>query len=176
MICLFVVLFFAITGITLNHPNWMFGDHGSRVTTSGTLAAGYRDGTTVDWLQVSEFFRNTHNVKGRVSSHNVSGTEGSITFKGPGYGADAFFDTETGTYDLTIEAQGFVALMNDLHKGRDVNSSWRWVIDLAGGFLVVISASGLALQLFLRKRRKRALITAGGGVLLIVLLMVMTTR
>jgi len=47
----------------------------------------------------------------------------------PGYTADVFLDRATGTYDSTETRMGFVALMNDLHKGRDSGRVWSWVID-----------------------------------------------
>jgi len=40
-----------------------------------------------------------------------------------------FLDRATGAYDLTEPRMGFVALMNDLHKGRDSGRVWSWVID-----------------------------------------------
>ena len=51
--------------------------------------------------------------------------------------------------------------MNDLHKGRDASSSWSWVIDASAILLVVVSLTGLGIQLFRRKRRTRALVVAG---------------
>ncbi len=82
---------------------------------------------------------------------------GTIIYEAPGYGAEVFFDVETGSYDLTIDQEGFVAVMNDLHKGRDASTTWRWVIDISGGLLVVVALTGLGIQLFLRKRRVSAL-------------------
>ena len=63
---------------------------------------------------------------------------------------------------------GLVAVMNDLHKGRDSDKSWKWVIDVSAVFLVLVSLSGLLIQLFQRKRRTRALIVAAAGLLLTV--------
>ena len=40
MFSLLIVLFFAITGVTLNHPNWTFGTKGNRVDTTGSLPQG----------------------------------------------------------------------------------------------------------------------------------------
>lgn len=175
MIALVIVLFFGLTGITLNHPSWTFGDDTSVETVTGTFPlelAG--DDGTVDFLAAAEYVRAEYDVKGTVDSYDESGGDGSISFKNPGYSADLFFDVDTGEYELTIEQQGFVAVMNDLHKGRDAGSAWRWVIDLSGAFLVVISITGLVMQFFLRRRRRSGLITAGVGAALIVALMTFT--
>jgi uncharacterized protein len=96
-------------------------------------------------------------------------TDGSITFKGPAYQADAFF-AEDGSYELTVETQGLMAVLNDLHKGRNTRSSWRWLIDGAGIVLAVVSLTGVVLQFFLRKRRRAAFASATVGTLIVAFL------
>ncbi len=157
MISLLIVLFFGITGVTLNHPSWTFGDDLVRTTHEGTLPPEFNDGGSVEFLTVSEFLRTEHGVKGNVDDFDADGSIGTIFYAGPGYKADVSFDTSSGVYELTIDQYGFVAIMNDLHKGRDTNSSWGWVIDVSAGFLVVVAATGLGIQLFFRKRRRLAL-------------------
>lgn len=170
MISLIVVLFFGITGLTLNHPDWTFGDATDRSSHSGTLPAGFRNGDAIDFLVVSEYIRDQYDVSGSVTDHGVSGQQGTISYKAPGYAADLFFDTDTGDYTLDIEQQGFVGVMNDLHKGRDAPGSWKWVIDVSAGLLVLVSITGLGIQLFQRKRRTRALVFAALGLVLTIVL------
>ncbi len=167
MIALVVVLFFGITGVTLNHPTFSFGEASTTDVTSGTLAAHptTTDGTP-NWLPVAEELRADYDVKGTVSDFYVTDAEATIIFVNPGYSATALFDTTSGGFELTVSQQGFVGVMNDLHKGRDSGTSWRWAIDVSGIFLVVISVTGIVMQLFLRKRRTSAFVTAAvGGVL-----------
>ncbi len=176
MICFVVVFFFSATGLTLNHPEWTFGISPKLTKVTGTLPANWRSGNTVDWLVVAEYMRATNGLKGSVSSHDSDTSQGSISFRGPAYGADAFIDVPKGTYELTVETQGFVGYMNDLHKGRDSPSSWKWVIDISAIFLVIVSLSGLLLQLFLRKRRSTAYGVAGVGGVVTVLMMWLAAR
>jgi hypothetical protein len=172
MIAFAVVLFFALTGITLNHPEWTFGTSPTRTTKVGTLpSAAVRNGV-VDWFTVSEYLRSKEDVRGSVSDKRADDLEGSIVFKGPAYEADATFRIADRSYTLTTESQGFVGLMNDLHKGRDTRSSWKWLIDVSGAFLAFVSFTGLTLQFFLRRRRRSAFVTAGvGGALMLALLL-----
>lgn len=170
MISLIVVLFFGITGLTLNHPDWTFGDATDRTSHVGTLPAGFRTGDSIDFLVVSEYIRDRYDVNGSVTDHGVSGQQGTISYKAPGYAADLFFDIDSGTYTLDIEQQGFVGVMNDLHKGRDAPGSWKWVIDVSAGLLVLVSVTGLGIQLFQRKRRTRALVFAGLGLVVTIVL------
>lgn len=178
MISLLLVLFFGLTGITLNHPDWTFGDDPERITDTGTLPAAIVPGdataesTDIDFLAVSEYARNELGVHGAVGDYGVSGTDASITYQAAGYLANLSFDTTTGAYELVVDQQGFVGVMNDLHKGRDTTSSWGWVIDAAAVFLVVVALTGLCIQLLYRKRRRNALALAGAFSVVAVVLMV----
>lgn len=177
MIALVLVLFFGLTGITLNHPDWTFGDDPLTSTASGILPDGWSSADdTVDFLAVTEFIRAEYDVSGAVADYGVTGDEAFVTFKGPGYAADLTVDTSDGTFDLVVEELGWVAVVNDLHKGRDTDSSWNWAIDISAGFLVAISLTGLLLQLYLKRRRTAALVTAGVGALVTVVLVLVTLR
>ncbi|MEZ5217197.1 MAG: PepSY-associated TM helix domain-containing protein [Ilumatobacteraceae bacterium] len=132
MIAFVVILFFGITGITLNHPSWTFGGAGSTTSESGTLPSGWNS-DPVDFLAVTEYVRTTYGVGAPVSSYSNTPGEGTISFRSPGYGADLFFSTTDGSFELNIEQAGFLGVMNDLHKGRDSNSAWKWLIDVSAG-------------------------------------------
>ena len=53
---------------------------------------------------------------------------------------------------------GLVAVINDLHKGRDTGKTWSLVIDASAIFMTVVSLTGLLLLLFLKKRRTSGLL------------------
>jgi uncharacterized protein len=171
MFTLLVVLFFALTGITLNHPDWVFGGSESTVDVAGTLPAGWKQGENIDWVRVVEHLRAEHGVSGRLGDYRADETEGSLTFKGPGYSADAFFDPSTGTYEMTIVRQGAVGVLNDLHRGRDSGAAWAWVVDLSGVFLTIVAITGIGLLWYLKKLRVAALATMAVGVVVVVTLM-----
>ncbi|MDO4246818.1 MAG: PepSY-associated TM helix domain-containing protein [Deinococcus sp.] len=170
MISLLAVLFFALTGITLNHPDWAFGTREVEKQVTGTLPSGWIKNGQVDWLTTAETLREQQNLHGRADEPRVDGTEASVTFLAPGYNAAAVIDTATGNYTVDILQQGAVAVMNDLHKGRDAPGSWKWLIDLSGIFLAVVALTGIGILLFLKKTRVQALSVMGlGSVLLLVL-------
>lgn len=158
MFSLLVMLFFGITGVTLNHPDWVFGGDVVETTVSGVLPTESRVADGVEFLAVSEFVRKRHDVGGDVVDFGVGDDgRGSISYRGPGYAADLFFDAGSGAYDLTVSEDGFVGTMNALHQGRDAGSMWRLIIDVSGVLLVVIALTGLGIQLFMKKRRFTAL-------------------
>ncbi len=155
-----IVAFFAITGLTLNHPSWSVGST-STTTKQGTVPAGAINGTTVDYLAISEYVRDTFDVTGHVTDYGSDATTGHIDYAGPGYSASVTFSLTDSTLTTTITQGDLLAVLNDIHKGRDTTTSWGWVIDAAAIFLLVITVTGVAIQILQRKRRRSSLITAG---------------
>jgi hypothetical protein len=176
MISLLIVLFFGLTGLTLNHPSWTLGSGPTTSTATGTLPSGFASGGNVDFLAVSEYVRSTNDVRGNVADYGATASQGTISYKAPGYAADLTFDVTSGAYQVVVQQQGFLAVMNDVHKGRDTDSSWNWVIDASALFLVLVALTGLGIQIFQKKRRRRALMVAAAFALVSLILIVVATR
>ncbi len=168
MLSFLVVLFFAVTGITLNHADWFDGQQVERKAT-GTLPATWvntPDTAAIKKLQVVELLRHNYRVQGYVSDFRVEDDQCAVSFKGPGYSADAFINRHNGTFELTEQRLGLVAVLNDLHKGRDSGAGWSWVIDVSAGFLTLVSLSGLVMLFFLKNKRMNGFLVALlGGVI-----------
>lgn len=162
------VLFFAATGVTLNHPDWLAAESTRELT--GKLPATWKTAQGVDWLVVAEYLRSAQGVHGTVSDRNADSTQGSLTFKAPGYAADCFIDMTNGSYRLTVSYQGAIGVLNDLHRGRDAGGTWAWFIDAAGIFLTFLSVTGLGLLWYLKKVRMSGLVTLAAGTVLVILL------
>lgn len=155
MFSFLVILFFAITGITLNHPEKFSGQ---QVVTklSGKLDSAWvasENAIQSSKLEIVEFLRSTHGIKAAISDFLIEEDQCTISFKGPGYAADVFIDRASGDYQLITTASGLVAMMNDLHKGRDTSEGWKWVIDLSAVFVILVSLTGFVMIFFLKKRR-----------------------
>jgi hypothetical protein len=172
MVSLIVVLFFAATGVTLNHPTWLADERTEEVT--GTLPAAWKTANGIDWLVVAEHLRAARGVHGTVADRREDDREGSLTFRAPGYSADCFIDVRDGSYKLTVSYQGAVGVLNDLHRGRDSGRAWAWLIDVSGVFLVLLSLTGLGLLFYLRKVRVSALaaMTMGGALVILLAMLV----
>jgi len=159
-----IVFFFAATGLTLNHVNWFASaERATRVT--GTLDPSWTNtgSSEVHKLEIVEALRRRHGIGGAVREVRVDDAQTAVSFKGPGYSADAFIDRKTGTYDLTETRMGAFAILNDLHKGRDTGAVWSTVIDVSAGLLTFISITGLILIFFIHKHRVAGLVLVGIG-------------
>lgn len=174
MFGLATVLFFSVTGLTLNHPDWAFGSAERTEKAEGDLkpewvrpagspgASGAEaadpeseedPAAGVAKLEVVEHLRAAHGVRGALAEFRADDEECQVSFKGPGYSAEAFIDRNSGHYELTQLSQGLVAVINDLHKGRDTGPAWSLVIDISAILLMVISLTGLVLLFYLKLRR-----------------------
>lgn len=173
MFGLAVVLFFSVTGITLNHPDWFFAGAENTVQAEGQLdpewlrseggtgtESGPDPSRQVAKLEVVEHLRKAHGIRGSLAEFRVEESECEVSFKGPGYEADAFIDRDTGRYDVTQTSHGLVAVLNDLHKGRDTGPVWSVVIDVSAVLLTLISLTGLILLFYLKLRRRPGLVVA----------------
>ena len=168
MLSFALLLFFAATGLTLNHAEWFDAKqrpqqiHGS--LNAALVAAADPSGVAKD--ELVRYFRSAHHVKGAVSDFHVDGEQCELLFKGPGYEADAVIDRKTGSYDLTVSPFNLVAILNDLHKGRDTGARWSAVIDFSAILMSLVSLTGLTLIFFLNKRRTSGLFLVAIGALL----------
>ena len=168
MLSFAIVFFFAVTGLTLNHAD-RFTDEVHTTQEKGQLNPAWTRGPDtlhIDKLAIVEYLRRTHAIKAAVSDLRIDDGQISISFKGPGYAADAFIDRSSGGYDLTKTSAGFVGVINDLHKGRDTGPGWSLFIDISGILLALVSLTGMVLLLFLKRRRLSGLLIAALGLLL----------
>jgi len=178
MFGLAVTLFFSATGITLNHPDW-FGEVERNTVVEGEVdpawvavrpepdkPEGNGDDEPTDplagvaKLEIVERLRKTFGVRGSMTEFGGDDRECFVNFKGPGYSADATIDRKTGEFRLSTTQFGLVAVLNDLHKGRDSGPAWSALVDVSSVLLCFISLTGLGLIFFLKLRRSPGLAIA----------------
>jgi hypothetical protein len=162
-----IVLFFAVTGWTLNHPA-AFGGLERRRQATGSIDAKFTNTGGVEPAKrdIVDAVQRDQHVGGALSDFRVDDEQISLAFKGPGYMADAAVDRRSGKYEFSESRLGPIAMLNDLHKGRDTGGAWKILIDVSAGLLTFISLSGLVLLYFIHKHRLSGfvLLLAGGAV------------
>lgn len=170
-----IVLFFSITGLTLNHAEWSSSGVVEKQVT-GSMDVKWLDSAAPDKLNIAEKLRQDHSLRGHVDELRVDDRECTVMFKAPGYAADAFIDVKTGQYQMTIAEEGKLAVMNDLHKGRHSGKLWGVIIDASAILLTVISLSGLGLLFFLKRIRTGGLVVVAAGAVALIVAVVVTLR
>ena len=166
MVSFGVVLFFSITGLTLNHPAWFANAVRTRELRGSIkpfMVQGINDSEAAKATLVQTIRAEQH-LHGAVDELRIEDTQVSFLFRAPGYSADAILDRQSGSYTVTEVRNGFVAVINDLHKGRDSGKGWSILIDVSAIFLTFVSFTGLVILWFVYKRRASGLIVGVLGV------------
>jgi hypothetical protein len=167
MVSFVIVLFFAVTGLTLNHAEWFDGKEQIKKF-NGKVQLKWvkvKDTAAIAKLEIVQLLRHNHHIKGEVSDFIIDDNQCSVSFKGPGYSADAFINRDNGEYKLTETSMGLVAVINDLHKGRDAGKKWSYLIDIAAIFMSLLSITGIVMICFMKKKRLNGFILVIAGAL-----------
>jgi hypothetical protein len=152
-----VLLFFAATGLTLNHAEFF------SAAPHTTKSQGQMDAHAFTQEAIVAQLRKSPGIKSALAEFRLDETQAELSFKGPGYVAEATVNRATGKYTVTETRMGLVAVLNDLHKGRDSGQAWSAIIDVSAIVMSLVSATGLILIFFLHKRRVSGLLVIGVG-------------
>ena len=168
-----VVLFFATTGLTVNHPSWLGAQKSSlRRGTVDTALLTASGGRAYEPLRLVDVIRRAQKLHGQVEELRIDDGQISYSMRAPGYSADVFVDRVSGHYDATVVSYGAMAFVNDLHRGRDAGPYWKWINDLCAGFLCVVSLTGLGLLCLMSRKIAIGLALAAAGLVATVLALV----
>jgi hypothetical protein len=63
-------------------------------------------------------------------------------------------DRETGEVTSEVSSRGWIAYLNDLHKGRNAGTVWKWFIDVFVFACIVFTLTGLVLLWMHSRHRK----------------------
>ncbi|AXT31586.1 PepSY-associated TM helix domain-containing protein [Pseudoalteromonas tunicata] len=155
MALLVMMLFFAITGITLNHPTW-FDAKGITKYQEDALPA-YLFTLSADEQQqaLSHYVGSSFAMD--YSTAQISPDEIQLVHKGPGSYKTLTLDlVEKQSYFEQID-YGLIAILNDLHKGRNSGKVWAFILDLCAILIILFSISGALLLVPQQKRLKKSI-------------------
>lgn len=152
MALLTLMIFFSVTGVTLNHPEW-FDSNKANVEEVDFIAPpellkAKREGDLLSFLL------NENHLNGNRISIEREESELFITDKGPGVYLSLSIDLTSGEAFKEMTDYGYWALFNDLHKGRNSGVFWRFIIDLSAILIIVFSLTGFVLALAQRRMSK----------------------
>lgn len=179
MVMLFIMLFFTLTGITLNHPDWFRSSEPAQLIETDIpvsllhqtqrLLAQQDDVSQVNTLLLAvpllDWIRDSHQVQGQELRLDWDADEQFLVadIQQPGGYSLAEFDLAAGTLMLERKDASLIHQLNDLHKGRNTGDLWRGFIDVSAVILLLFTLSGFWLLLPQKKRRRRAFSVSGVG-------------
>ena len=91
----------------------------------------------------------------------------------PGGDATLTIDRATGEAIYETTDRGWIAYLNDLHKGRNTGPAWSWFIDIFAVACLIFSLTGLLLLQLHSKHRPSTWPIVGFGLLVPVLLAIL---
>lgn len=159
-LCLIGLLFFALTGITLNHSAQI--EASPQVTAQkavlpqelrALLSESTADSKAPLPEAVSGWIAREMDI--RIGARKGEWSEDEVYVSMPRAGGDAWLsiDKESGEIEYEKTDRGWIAWFNDLHKGRNTGVAWAWFIDVFAIACVVFALSGFfLLQLHARQR------------------------
>lgn len=167
MAVLVSMLFFAFTGITLNHRDW-FPSNSQETFAELPLPAHIFNPEVSDIQPMIEseslrdWLTQEHGLEGKNIRVDWDDEEQLLMLdvKKPGGYTVAEVDVEQRTVILEQRSYGVVATLNDLHMGRNAGSIWALFIDISSVAMLLFSLTGLWLVLP-QKRRKNKLFGVG---------------
>lgn len=179
-LAVFGMLLFAITGVTLNHAGQIVSNPDVVV-----VEAGLPETLIQELVRLED--KNRRTIPGSLAvwleaEHGLSLTQGTLEWteyelyiSHPRPGGDAWLsvDFETGEFVYEETDRGWIAWLNDLHKGRNTGVVWIWFIDAFAFVCVVFCVTGLGVLWIHSRERAQIWPVLGAGVFVPVLLAVL---
>lgn len=176
MALLLVVLFFAITGITLNRPHIFVKSQPDVTELTLNIPAELFHSDKGHYRpqedKLVSYLTAEGNISGQPSGLNVYTDvedgeliegEISLDYKGPGFNVAVYIDMTSQEAVIEKTHYGLVAVLNDLHKGRNSGEVWRWFIDITAALMVLFVLTGVCLLLPKKKTLTTSLQWMGLG-------------
>lgn len=176
-LCLAGMLLFSVTGITLNHAAQIEGKPEVRshegvvpaallaeLQTAAKAEAEVLPPALDAWLDDA--------LALGPGTHRPEWSDEEVYVSLPRPGGDAWvsIDLASGAVQGERTDRGWLAYANDLHKGRNTGTAWRWFIDVFALTCIVFTITGLLLlQLHARRRPGTWPLVGLGGVVMVVL-------
>jgi len=179
-ICLIGMLLFALTGLTLNHAGQIEA-HPVTVAKDAQLPAdlvsrlesppaGPKEPLPREiqrWISAQLGV----DIAGRDTEWSAKDVYVSL----PRPGGDAWLsiDRADGAVAYESTSRGWIAYLNDLHKGRHTGTAWSWFIDIFAVACFVFCATGLLLLQLHAGKRPATWPVVGMGLVIPVVLLVL---
>jgi len=175
------LLLFSFTGVTLNHAG-AIGAKPEISTGTGQLPTGLLRSLAEDAREEGNYPLPAElgrwiesQLRVDVSGRDAEWSDEEIYVSAPGPGRDAWvsIDRSSGAAKYEVTSRGWLAYLNDLHKGRNTGTVWKLFIDVVAIACLVFALTGIGLLWMAAKQRRSTWPTVGAGIGLLVLLAIL---
>ncbi len=168
------LLLFAVTGFTLNHAAEIEGSP-QTIERKGQLPAlllpAIKPDDAADTKKplpapVAEWVEGNLDIKHARGDAEWSADEIYLALPRPGGDGWVAIDRASGAVTTESTSRGWIAWLNDLHKGRNSGTVWKWFIDIFVLACIVFSLTGLVLLQMHSKNRPSTWPLVGAGLVI----------
>lgn len=164
------MVFFAVTGFFLNHPELEPGEveRQQRVLTLPEWSRGPwpEDGPgAAVAIRLLQWLDTEHRISGVDFAVEYDPDDALLVFdlSGPGGGTVVEAYLEVGEAEVDTRRLTTLATLNNLHRAKHVTGFWRYLSDFSAVCMLVFCLSGAWLMLFNRQQRVPAVAVTAAG-------------
>ncbi|MGO2331726.1 MAG: PepSY-associated TM helix domain-containing protein [Pseudoalteromonas nigrifaciens] len=156
----FLLILFCVSGIVLNHVDWLKNDKNNGQVTATipaelvTKANAQLNTLPTLYPEIEAYLAKQYSLT-KVKSIEWEKEDALVMLDYPlpaGF-AYAELDFTTGELKLDYQTGGFLSLIGDLHKGRYTGEVWSWVIDISAVLMILFAITGMIILFQNRKKR-----------------------
>ena len=165
------LMLFSVSGLVLNHPEWLRAgrtrEHSTQITLSAeALAAAQR--TADPGRALAKAVEAAAPIVGGFKDSQIEGGEALLRWDGAKGFSDAAVDLTTGKAGVKMLPASTLGLLNELHRGRRAGTAWKAFIDISAVLFLVLSVIGYVLFFSMRFRLRSSLVVTGVSLALMV--------
>lgn len=160
------LIFFAGTGLFLNNTDW-FASEPKQVNLQINLpTAVLAQAKTLEnpaplLLEAIRKQAQPKVLSGAFKSSDLVDGELDMRLVGAKGHTDITVGLDTGRAEITIKPESVLDTLKNLHKGKNVGTVWKLVIDISAILILILSIAGYLLFFSLRKRKAISLWLTG---------------
>ena len=174
------LLFFAATGLLLNHPGWFAAEEPRSAPVKLTLTSSQLQelrNAQAPARMLTKIVAERTPVYGEYEDGEAEMGQISVRLRGARGSSDIRANIRDGSIIVVSERATTMGLLNALHRGEHAGAAWRTFIDVAAGILIALSLVGYAIFLsMISKRLRTALFITGMSVLGMAMLFIALVR
>jgi len=152
------LLFFAVTGILLNHPDWVSAEEPQSPPVKLSLTDSQRQeiGRAQEPARLlTEMLAKQTTLYGEYEDGYADRDQISVRLRGSRGSSSVRANLRNGEVTVVSARATTAGLLNALHRGEHAGAAWRMLIDVAAGILIVLSLVGYAIFFSMTSKRFR---------------------
>lgn len=168
-----LLIFFAVSGLLLNHPDWFDARRVKNDIEMTLPPALFKQALSSDAPEqaLAGLVKKQRNLPGELYDHQYLGDGYQLEYRGLGGSTSVFVDEVTGNVEGTVRRAGLAEKLHNLHKGKNTGTTWSAIIDLSAYLILALSLFGFFILFTVKLRLENSLKILAGSVLALLIIL-----